>query len=49
LSDARPEIDSQIQVLTAREAQLQSAYLQLSADLALIHALGGGYSTEPQS
>jgi len=49
LSDARPEIDSQIQVLSAREAQLQSAYLQLSADLALIHALGGGYSTEPKS
>jgi outer membrane protein, multidrug efflux system len=49
LSDARPEIDSQIQVLTAREAQLQSAYLQLSADLALIHALGGGYATEPKS
>ncbi|HEX9138684.1 MAG TPA: efflux transporter outer membrane subunit, partial [Steroidobacteraceae bacterium] len=49
LSDARPEIDSQIQVLTAREAQLQSAYLELSADLALIHALGGGYSTEPKS
>jgi multidrug efflux system outer membrane protein len=46
LTDARLELSATVQTLTAEEALIETNYQQLSADLALIRALGGGYAMD---
>lgn len=43
LTDARPQLAATRQLLTVRETALLTRYAQLTADLDLIRALGGGY------
>jgi multidrug efflux system outer membrane protein len=43
LSDARPMLGAELQLLSQRSALLQSQRLLVDADLALVRALGGGY------
>jgi multidrug efflux system outer membrane protein len=49
VSDARPQLSATVQWLSAQEALIETNYQQLSADVALIHALGGGYAMDPTS
>jgi multidrug efflux system outer membrane protein len=49
VSDARPQLSATEQWLAAQEALIETNYQQLSADVALIHALGGGYVMDPTS
>ena len=46
LSDARPALDARQQWLTLGDAQIQTHYARLGAELALIRALGGGYQMD---
>jgi multidrug efflux system outer membrane protein len=47
ITDARAQLEASDQWLALREAQLLTQYARLSAELALIRALGGGYQMEP--
>lgn len=49
VSDVRPQLAATAQWLSAQEALIETNYQQLSADLALIRALGGGYAMDPTS
>jgi multidrug efflux system outer membrane protein len=49
VSDVRPQLAATVQWLSAQEALIATNYQQLSADLALIRALGGGYVMDPTS
>lgn len=46
LSDARPALAATIEWLSAREAGQLADFARLTADLALVRALGGGYQAE---
>jgi len=46
ITDQRPELDATQQWLALRDAQIQTQYARLEAELALIHALGGGYQMD---
>jgi multidrug efflux system outer membrane protein len=46
LTDARLPLSASVQTLNAQEALIETNYQQLSADLALIRALGGGYAMD---
>jgi len=45
VTDARPTVRATLEWLTARDTRLITRFAQLSSDLALIRALGGGYDT----
>jgi multidrug efflux system outer membrane protein len=49
VADARPQLGATVQWLSAQEALIETNYQQLSADVALIRALGGGYAMDPTS
>jgi len=49
LSDERPVISAELQLLAQRDAATQAQLSRLHAELELIRALGGGYRMEPQS
>jgi multidrug efflux system outer membrane protein len=49
VSDVRPQLAATVQWLSAQEALIETNYQQLSADLALIRALGGGYVMDSTS
>ncbi len=49
LSDERPVISAELQLLVQRDAATQAQLSRLNAELELIRALGGGYRMEPQS
>lgn len=49
VSDARAPLSATSQSLSAQEALIETNYQQLSADVALIHALGGGYAMDSTS